>query len=289
MQDNRLTVDVWSSLVGYLLLVDTMQAVHRRRTPNFSTSELFIKMPSSNHHFRTVHNSMSHGRSLPADVQSPEDALLLVTAMLSDIIYMQHCHHSGSFHPDPRDDGSHDPLYNQDRPLRNPFVPLSVRSESCRLSAEMLAALSRWEHHFKHQVGPEILGLYYFTRLRLICPDLGELCSIAGYAAPPEFNRGRPPRIKTLDIPDKALDLAWLILDHCTKLPGSPKGRLSIWLPICLFSAALVVWYKLVSPGTTSRRYGTLRVLDTFKSEITRLPWPCCREMTKTLDRLMER
>ncbi len=164
-----------------------------------------------------------------------------------------------------------------------------MQGELGRLSADMVAALSRWEHHFKHRVGPEILALYYFTHLRLICPDLGELSSVAGYTTTSRFSGGIPTVSKTLDLPDKALDLAWLILDHCTRLSGNSNGRLCIWLPICLFSAALVVWQKLISPAVTDRRYGTLRVLDTFKSEITKLPWPCCAEMTNTLDRLMER
>jgi hypothetical protein len=63
--------------------------------------------------------------------------------------------------------------------------------------------------------------------------------------------------------------------------------RVSIWLPIVLFSSALIVWHKLQSPVATNRKYGTLSVLTTFKDEIENLLWPYCRTMIKTLDKLM--
>ncbi|KIW98743.1 uncharacterized protein Z519_00406 [Cladophialophora bantiana CBS 173.52] len=258
-----------SSLVGYLILVDTMHAVHCQSMPNFSTSELYIRMPTSNHHFRAVYNSMIHGYALPADAKSCEDALLLLVALLSDIIYMQHCHCSA-------------PGYHEGEvtgvPLRNPFIPLSVQGERCRLTADMSAALSRWERHFKHQIGKDILALYYFAHLRLTCLGLGDL----NYAAMSGCNSSS---FKSIEIPDKALDLAWLILEQCHRL--REDQRLAIWLPIVLFQSALVVWQKLKSP-TPHRKYGTLRVLNAFSNEISKLPWSCCGEMTETLDKLAE-
>jgi len=34
--------------------------------------------------------------------------------------------------------------------------------------------------------------------------------------------------------------------------------------------------------------YGSTKVLLPFKIEIEGMPWPCCKEMAATLDRLME-
>ncbi|KAJ9608015.1 hypothetical protein H2200_007003 [Cladophialophora chaetospira] len=173
-------------------------------------------MPTSNHHFRSVYNSMVHGFALPADVKSSEDALIVLVALLSDIIYMQHCHVPGI------QAGKGQP--------ENPFLPLSVQGERDRLNAEMLAALSRWELQFKHQVGKDLLALYYFAHLRLTCHGLEDL----NHAA---MSGLKSSSIEPIEVPDKALDLAWLILEHCHGLPEDQ--RVEIWLPVVLFQSAL--------------------------------------------------
>ena len=84
-------------------------------------------------------------------------------------------------------------------PLQNLFLLLSVQGECYRLTADILVALSRGEPQFKHQIGKDILALYYFTHLRLTCPSLEDL----NYAAMSGSNS-----IKPIEIPDKVLDLA---------------------------------------------------------------------------------
>jgi hypothetical protein len=251
---------VHSSLVSYLLLIDTTNALHFQTVPTFSTTELFIRMPNSNHHFRTVFNGMMHGLELPADVRSCEDALLLLVALLSDIIYMQHCHQV---------------LHREDT-RANPFLPLTVQGECDRLTADMSAALSRWEHHFKQDVGKDILALSYFAHLRLACLGLDELTHEV---------MSKSGTARSIDISDRALDLAWIILEHCHDLPES--DTMAIWLPIILFQSALVVWQRLRSPSA-ARKYGTLSVLKAFGNEIAKLPWSCCGEMAEILDRLIK-
>lgn len=259
-----------------MLLTDIMHAVHCNAVPNWSTSELFIRMPSTNHEFRTVYNSLAHNYALPQDVKSSEDSLVLLTALLSDIIYMQRCQPSVPLLSDR--DGDQ---------LRNPYAPLSSKSEFGRLGSDMTAALSRWENHFQDKVGSNILALCYFTKLYLVCPALLELPSIAGYGEVSGFNQ-KQIKSKQIEIPDEAMDLAWLVLDQCDKSSKSIKQHLSIWLPNVLFMSALVVWQRLRSQAATDLKFGTLKVLSMFKNEIDRLPWPCCAEMTKTLDRLMQ-
>ncbi|KAI1613368.1 hypothetical protein EDD36DRAFT_263374 [Exophiala viscosa] len=280
-----------SSLVSYLLLLDTVHAVHYGLVPHFSRTELFMKMPSSNHQFRTLYNSLTHGYALPQDVRTREDGLLLLTMLLSDIIYAQRCHLSIPGPSTSQVDVN--PRSSTDRtPLRNPFAPLSLQSEYSRLSADFLAALSRWEQHFHRYVGSDILALYYFVRLQLICPDIGSLPRLAGYGTVPACS-GRQcssaERPEQIDIPDKAMDLAWLVLDHCDGNSQDLQRRMVVWIPVILFYSALVVWQKLYSQPFTDLKYGSLKVLGMYKDEIAKMPWPCCKAMADTLDRLMKR
>ncbi|KAK5024658.1 hypothetical protein LTS07_008504 [Exophiala sideris] len=275
-----------SALVSYMFLIDTMQATHCGLASNFSTSELFIRMPGSNHQFRTIYSSLLHGEKIPQDVRSREDALLLLTALLSDVVFMQRCLPLAA-----SDFGSS----HKRRTKSSPFTPLSAGSEFSRLNAVMAAALSRWEHHFSQcQVGNDILALYYFCQLQLICPDTWKLPQMAGYGETMElndYNNGNVqiPAISSehsLEVSEKAVALAWLVLDHCHKKPLDSK--LSVWLPVIVFLSALLIWQKVRAESATAPRYGILRVLGVFKDEIASYPWPCSGEMIKTLDRLMD-
>lgn len=267
-----------------MLLTDIMHAVHCGLVPNYSINELFIKMPSSNHHFRIIYNSLLHGYVIPKDVRSREDILLLLTALLGDIIYMQRCHLSVPFGTN-----SSSGRLNALSILRSPYAPLSSGSEFSRLSSDMLAALSRWEQNCQQHAGSDIRALYYFTKVQLMCPNLWELPHQAGYGAASatnllSFTHGTGD----CDIPDKAINLAWLVFDNCGKTTKSPDHKLAVWLPIVLFMSSLVIWKKLRAQPATDPGYGTLGVLSMFKTELAKLPWPCCTEMITTLDRLME-
>ncbi|KAJ9641257.1 hypothetical protein H2204_002935 [Knufia peltigerae] len=242
-----------SSLISYMLLADVMQAVHLDLAPNYTSSELLIRMPLSNHQFRTIYNSLTHGYDVPQDVKSREDALLLLTALLGDIIYTQRSRPPDMSRIGPS--ASHTPPM-----LRNPYAPMSSMSQYSRLSSHLANALARWEQHFQQQVGSDIRALYYFTKVYLMCPNLWELPQLAGYGAD---NVPSLPQSNTkFDIPDKAIDLAWLVLDNCDKASKSPEHKMSIWLPIILFMSSLVVWKKLHSQPSTDLKYGTLRVLS---------------------------
>ncbi|KIW92099.1 uncharacterized protein Z519_07083 [Cladophialophora bantiana CBS 173.52] len=284
-------VTIKSSLMSYLLLLDTIHAVHYGLAPHFSRTELFIRMPSSNHQFRTLYNSLTHGYALPQDVRSREDSLLLLTVLLSDTIYTQRCHFSMPFFTDCQVDVADKSSSNR-MPLRNPYVPLTSQSEYSRLSADLLAALCRWEQHFQRHVGTDVLAFFYFVKLQLMCPELGKLPRLAGYGTASSFResqRNPSPYVEQIDIPDKAMELAWLVLDHCDGHSQAPERRLAVWLPVILFLSALVAWQKLHSRPIAGLKYGSLKVLGMYRDEIAKLPWPCCVEMTNTLDRLMKR
>jgi hypothetical protein len=90
------------------------------------------------------------------------------------------------------------------------------------------------------------------------------------------------------NVPDKAMNLAWLILDNCNMQTEHPERKMAIWFPVVLFSSALVIWQRLRFRSPTDMKYGTLKMLGMFKTEIAQLPWDCCVEMESTLDRLMK-
>lgn len=159
----------------------------------------------------------------------------------------------------------------------------------------MAAGLARWEHHFfQCQVGNDILALYYFCQLQFICPDTWKLPQMAGYGETitlNDYNNGNDQRPAitsehSFEVSEKAVALAWLVLDHCHKKPVDSK--LSVWLPVIVFLSALVIWQKVRAESAMAPRYGILRVLGVFKDEIAGYPWPCSSDMIKTLDRLMD-
>ncbi|KIV92373.1 hypothetical protein PV10_03678 [Exophiala mesophila] len=288
-----------SSLISYMILVDTLHAAYFGLAPNLSTSELFIRMPWSNHQFRTVYNCLVHGHETPSDMRRPEDALLLLTAILNDTIHVNcsflslqfpdvtsgqniNGHIQESINPSPN---RH--VLTSNKKLRNPWAPLTAGSEFCRLRVDLLAALSRWEDHFQDHIGSDILALGYFTRLQLHCPEMWELPYVAGYGRTAATTRGPTRPATKIEVPDKAMDLSWQVLYHCDKASKSSIGAMAIWLPIVVFLSALVVWQKLRSQRPGDIRYGTLKVLTMFQNELAKLPWACCSEMIKLLDRLM--
>ena len=270
-----------------MLLIDVIYAVHCDFAPTYSTNELIIKLPSTRHQFSTVYNSLTHGFTLSHDIKNQEDALLLLTALLSDVLYIQRCQLSlpgiSDHQPHTWDDNSS----REHKVLYNPYSPLSSMSEFPRLQSEMAAALARWEKHFHGVVENNVLALYYFTKLQLSCPEIRELPRMAGYGVANGF-KATHIQPKQFDIPDQTMDLAWLVLDHCDKSSRSGSAQLSIWFPAVLFMSALVIWHRLQPRVAIDRSQGTLRMLGPFRNEIARLPWPCCVGMARTLDQLMD-
>lgn len=272
--------------MSYIFLTDIIHAIHCGTPPTYSTTELNIKMPSSNHQFRTIYALLHSQGPLPKDVRSREDGLLLLTALLCDTIYIQRCYLPLT----PMDSARQGP--QDDLPLCNPYAPLSSQSEHFRLDASLHAALGRWKQHFQPHVGKDILALYQFCELQLACPNIWELPHLAGYMATApttELIRMRAEgRQHQPGISDEAMNLAWLVLDNCNMETESPQRKMAIWFPAVLFSSALVIWQRLRFRSPTDMKYGTLKMLGMFKSEIAQLPWDCCVEMQNTLDRLMK-
>ena len=279
-----------SSLLAYMFLTDVTHAVTCDAAPTYSTTEICVKMPSSKHPFRAVYTALLHGHApLPEDMKSRDDCLFLLTALLNEIVYLHRSDQTTRL-PDSLTARSTDgdaPIA-LDGKLRNPYAPLSAKSEFTRMSTQIRAALELWKSHFSTDAGKDILALYHFSHLCLVCPNIAELPALAGYDPGAHSRPILPPQAKQPQMSDKALDLAWLVLDSCDIQSEPLHRRLDIWLPMVLFYSALVIWQRLRYRSSNDFKYGTLKVLSMFKNEILQLPWPCCSPMATTLDRLMK-
>ncbi|KIW19370.1 hypothetical protein PV08_03665 [Exophiala spinifera] len=263
------------ALVSYIFLIDTLQATHCGLAANISTKELFIKLPGSDHQFCAIYHSLLQGNQIPQDVHNEEDALLLLTALLSDVVYAQRCLQLMS-------STTSGLLVHGCLMPRSPFTPLSAASEFSRLNEAMTAGLSRWERIFENHVGKDILALQCFCKLQLICPDTWKLPQMAGYGETQSEGECLRPS-ERFEVSDKAAALAWQVLNCCHHLPS--ESKLAVWLPVIVFLCALTIWQKL---RTEPSHYGSLRVLDLFSKEIAGYHWPCSIEMVRTLERLMQ-
>ena len=284
-----------SALMSYLFLLDVIRAFHFGISTNFTASELFIRMPGSPYQFHRVYRTLVTGVGfLPQGMNSNEDGLLLLVANLSDSLYIHR-----SFRPlrpwAPSSATSAITLTMQQSISRNPFVPLSPQTELARMSLEMQAALDRWAEHFERSVDKEILFLFYFCKLHLACPDLWLLPHLAGYR-PAIVGHGFSSvghgfssvgHGTKIVVSDEAMKFTWLILDNIDIGREHPERDQSIWIPVVLFYAALVVWQRLRPQSNADGTFGTLKVLGMFKRELEQLPWACCSEMSRTLDEIM--
>ena len=238
-------------------------------------------MPSTSHTFDSLYTMLlNQTERMPAEAKSPETALFLLIALVSDHLFVKRMiglvstrHHAKI------DDQSDD---NVAPPSINPFPPLSPAVESARIETNILRALDAWYEEF-HTICPRThLAMYYYLRLSISCPELQKLPEIAGYGTPAhrEFSR----LTRTVIISDESLRLAWLVLDHVDLRNADMESRTAIWTPIILFHAALVVWRRI--KATSSQTIGSLKMLQPFISELEHVPWPCSWEMSGTLRRL---
>ena len=273
-----------SLLLSYLFLTDVLRAAHTGAIPCISSSELFMRMPASSYNFEPMYGCLMAGTGpLPADMTTEEDALLLLTAICSDILYAHHAFSSINHLTDKAKDRS--------AGFRNPYVPLSPEAEALRHKFNLDAALTRWFQHFGWSVSKDCLALYYFCRLVHAVPAIFGFPLLAEYPpASAARTLGSLQRASTGSISDEAMNFAWLIVDNSNTRSESLNTNVSIWLPIVLFYAALTVWYQLQQQESSSRlKTGTYKTLNMFQAELDRLPWSCCTAMCLTLDRLIQR
>ena len=156
--------------MGFIFLVDIISAIVFGRAPNLYAREMFLDMPTAGYSFQKAYHSLMTGSApLPAGVQTREDALFLLTAILSDIIYIHRFYDIPKFSlPDPS--SSARPAKWTHTRSRIPFITLSGPAELTRLGTVMRSALDRWYRHFNQAAKRDVLSLFFFCKLCLICP-----------------------------------------------------------------------------------------------------------------------
>ncbi|KAF3070255.1 hypothetical protein CFAM422_006577 [Trichoderma lentiforme] len=206
----------YSILLRFGFLVDTVAALHFGLPPGLSSNDLKVPMLSSNHSFRTVYDGLFTSAILPEDVHSPEDGLLLLTAILSDTLFIQRNLASITV-----SENSSSHRHAETPRKSNPYATLSPDGEYHRQRLALLYALDRWHEHFGELMSSNILAYYFFCRVCLFYPHLGRLAESAGYTPQvegawrfrTEDNMERRED-KDLPITEEALDAAWRVLDH---------------------------------------------------------------------------
>ena len=236
-------------------------------------------MPSSSHSFNDIYfRLVSQRTEIPGAAKSPENALFLLVALLSDHLYTRKMLQM-TFPPTGGPKSGH--FYNFSTiPELSPFPTLSPMLESARINANLERALDAWVEAFNEVCPKTYMALYYYTRLRIVCPELEYLPKAVGYVL--EVANGLTG--SDLKVSDESVRLSWLVVDHIDSSHADMASQTAIWVPIILFHAALVVWQR--SSSAASRQNGSSKILNPFISELEQVPWPCSKEMVKILRRL---
>ncbi|KAK1042990.1 hypothetical protein LTR74_018474 [Friedmanniomyces endolithicus] len=272
-----------SLMMSYFLVVDVVRAIHTRATPCISTRELFMHMPFGHYSFNSIYGCLISGiGTLPTALRGNDNGLLLLVAICSDLLYADLI--SSNL--------AHDIILDRIGFASGPnaYVPLAPESEAMHVRHIFKDALTRWHQHFSLTVSADVMSFFYFCRLFLAVPELLYLPSYAGYPGP-ALSRPGPTvacHVEEICISDEAYNFAWLILDHTTVgTITEHDNKISIWLPVALFYAAMTVWHRLKYSRTSADfRGGSLSCLKMFTAELRNFPWPCCATMTLIIEKL---
>lgn len=270
-------------MAAYLIILTTMLATHCNAESLIHPAQLGMSVPGSNTSlsgaYKELFASLSGSSSL--HTVSDEGALLLLAALWSELVFLHRltgdaeigrAGHQGSAR------GSSLPQ------LCDPFVSLSPAVEKIRLQNRLKTALLSWNATFAATVSEDIVALYYYCNMISACPQILGLPSLAGY---PSTNNAATfdsidAVIQMPAISDESVELAVLVLNHASASDGSPV-RVSIWLPVIVFHAALAVWAHDQAAQTGRKRQS--RTVFSFIQVLQSLPWPCCKEMVGTLQK----
>jgi hypothetical protein len=192
-------------------------------------------MPSSSLEFQDVYRTFLDDKTpqifLAAALASQDDALLLLMAILSDLLYLR-CSL-----------GQVVRLATakiRQTPRHNPFVPLSPHTELDRMESVLSLALDRWYETFHTRVPLEIMAFYHYCSMYLSCGQLLDFPQMAGYRP----LKSEPNSKIDISVSGKAVRQAWLVLDNAAARPKPPSTDTlcPVWLPVMIFHAGLLVW-----------------------------------------------
>lgn len=277
---------------GCMLLISVLTALHLDMPCYLTSNEVGFQMGPAPVHFQEMYANLLDDDSILAPAPgSREDAVLFLTTILSDSTCVRRYMGGLSDHV-ARQLQKLGQGHLETSPIYNPYPVFSPPSEYRRVSEQLSGALDRWKERFGSVVGRDELTLYYFCRLYLSCPHLSLLPKLAGYS-PAIQTAGVQKELNPLEktsISDESVQFAWAVLDHADGRSDADQVLCPIWFPLSVFFAALVVWARtwLHEETLPYDKPSGLKQLMAFKLELDRMPWPCCLEMSSTLDRLVQ-
>ncbi|KAK0786851.1 hypothetical protein LTR75_013069 [Friedmanniomyces endolithicus] len=269
-----------SALTSYVFLVVIVHALARGRTPMASSEELEIDMPNASYEFRTAYAALfSTNGSNSAGLSENADALILILALLSELLFLQHSYRIASSPAAPSRSNEIKTFHSYPVAL----MPASASREYSDRERSIQRALRQWRYLFAATASDETTALSTYTELRISYPHIDELPHTCGYAQPCHtvFSAG----MLAAKVSERSVRLAWLILDYVDVQKREHQCTEAVLLPSILFHSALVVWKS--QTDVESGPPGSLKTLELFAKELDALPWPCCGAMARCLRNLI--
>ncbi|KAK3075509.1 hypothetical protein LTR53_001126 [Teratosphaeriaceae sp. CCFEE 6253] len=271
-----------SALTCYVFLVAVLQSLVCDTLPLMSSEELTL-MPSTSSGFTEAYSSLSRTIDVNTHQLSDHaDALVLLIALLSDRLFVEHSYRSVSQRPVTADmrngHGANVLAYPAE------LMPASASRDYLDLEHRTLQSLHRWHDRFASAATKEILALYYYAELRISYTNFGGLLRDCGYQS---YQRLVSDEGAThSEVSGQSVRLAWLVLDQVDVRKRRRESLHAIWLPPVLFHSALIIWRSQTQQKTGP--CGSLKALGLFAKELDELPWPCCGSMATCLRRLQD-
>ena len=176
-------------------------------------------------------------------------------------------------------------------PVAMPPTVLSPLSEYRRMFEQLSGALEKWETTFQAVVCPNDIALYFFCRLYLTCPQLSVLPRLAGFS-PAVHATGMQKEgddVDPISIPDESVKYAWAVLDKLEGTSAAGQFACPVWCPYIVFMSGLVVWASTRRQDNQTVKPSSMKQLLAFKIELDKMTWPCCQEMSLTLNGLLHK
>jgi len=269
-----------SALTSYVFMVVVVHALARGETPMASSEELEIDMSNPRNDFKTAYAALfSRTGSNSAGLSDNADAVILILALLSELLFLQHSYRIASSQP--ASTGSNESNTMHSYPVA--LTPVSATREYSDHEYSILQALRRWRNLSAATASNETTALSTYLELRISYPFIDELPHSCGYG--PSCDTVFSAGALAAKVDDRSVRLAWLILDHVDVQKRERQCTEAVWLPSILFHSALVVWKS--QTDVESGPPGSLKTLELFAKELDALPWPCCSAMARCLRNLM--
>lgn len=289
------------------MLIDLLRAIHFGQPATLVSSETLVNfsLPRPEPSDRSLENPQT---SLETSTSTPLHQITVILGIIHTIATV--------FHPMLKLE-AHSQLLQPNGEVHNPGprIPLSPSSEMIDTRDRVRGYLQAWQQLYYERVcnskDAALALLFHFCHMYLAFPDLQAVVELSGYPPRQRPETSTPSngpvsttvmrllrRIEGYD-GKVALQHAWKILDIESDIKDPAFESIgSIWTPLVLFYACLVVWADVTSSAGTAfdtsgailSRSGhfpsSVRVLDLFQARLKALRAPCCQVMTTLIDRL---